>query len=89
MRTELATEMETRRRFLKNRAAFSIADLARYRGFWIAWNPEGSRIVAQSSDPESLDEQILAAGEDPEQCVVEGIPATESMLGGEGLSPVD
>jgi hypothetical protein len=88
MRTELAAELETRRMFLKNRAAFPIAELAPYKGLWIAWSPEGSRVVAQSRDPESLDEQILAAGEDPEQCVVEGIPANESMLGGDGLGPV-
>jgi len=89
MRTDLVADLETRRRFLKNRANFRAEDLAPYVGLWIAWNPDGSRIVAQASDPANLDAQIVPAGEDPEQCVVEGIPAAESLLGGEGLRPAE
>lgn len=37
--------------------------------------------------PEDLDDRIRAAGEDPERCVVEGIPATDAMVGGEGFGP--
>ncbi len=88
MRLNPAAELETRRRFLANRAALPAEELAPYIGLRIAWNPEGSRLVAKASDPETLDDQILAAGEDPEQCVVEGIPAANSMLGGAGLGPV-
>jgi hypothetical protein len=87
MRTDLIADLENRREYLKIRAAFPAEKLEANRGLWIAWNPAGSRIVAQASDPESLDAQILAAGEDLEQCVVEGISATESMVGVEGLGP--
>ena len=62
MRTDLAADSETRRKFLENRAAFPAEKLVPYEGLWIAWNPEGSRVVAKASDPESLDDQILAAG---------------------------
>jgi hypothetical protein len=33
----------------------------------------------------ALHDRIRAAGEDPERCVVEGVPTTDAMLGGEGL----
>jgi hypothetical protein len=52
---------------------------------WIAWSPDGARIVADSEAPEDLDDRIRAAGEDPERCVVEGIPATDAIFGGAGL----
>ena len=85
MAVELMSELECRREFLERRAAIPAKALVRYVGRWIAWSPDGSRIVADSDAPEDLDDRILAAGEDPEQCVVEGIPATDAMLGGDGL----
>jgi hypothetical protein len=41
--------------------------------------------VADSEAPEDLDDRIRAAGEDPERRAVEGIPATDAILGGAGL----
>jgi hypothetical protein len=85
MALDVISELECDRLFLEHRAAFPVEALAPYAGRWIAWSPDGSRIVADSEAPEDLDERILAAGEDPERCVVEGIPATDAMLGGSGL----
>jgi hypothetical protein len=68
--------------YLKNRATFSMEELAKHRGEWIAWSPDGRRIVAGARDPEALDDLIRAAGEDPEECPVEGIPDTDTVLGG-------
>jgi hypothetical protein len=85
MVVDVMSEMECRRKFLERRAALPAEALVRYAGRWIAWSPDGSRIVADSEAPEDLDDRIHAAGEDPERCVVEGIPATDAMLGGEGL----
>jgi hypothetical protein len=87
MAVDVMSELECRRMFLEHRSAFPAETLARYAGRWIAWSPDGSRIVADSEAPEDLDDRILAAGEDPERCVVEGIPATDAMLGGSGLCP--
>jgi hypothetical protein len=84
---DVMSELECRRKFLKHRAAFPAEKLARYAGRWIAWSPDGSRIVADSEAPENLDDQILAAGEDLTRCVVEGIPETDAMLGVAGLGP--
>jgi hypothetical protein len=68
--------------YLNNRAKFSLDELARHRGEWIAWSPDGHRIVAGSRDPEALDDLVRAAGEDPEECPVEGIPDNDTVLGG-------
>jgi hypothetical protein len=68
--------------YLKNRTAFPLEELAKHRGEWVAWNPDGTRLVATSRDPESLDDLIRAAGEDPENCPITGIPDSDSVLGG-------
>lgn len=82
---DTSNEIDCRREFLAHRAAIPARALARYAGRWIAWSPDGSRVVAVAEAPEDLDDRIVAAGEDPEHCVVEGIPATDAMLGGSGL----
>jgi hypothetical protein len=87
MAVDVLSELECRRRFLERRAAVPADALAAYSGRWIAWSPDGARVVAVSDCPEGLDDRIRAAGEDPERCVVEGIPATDAMLGGAGLGP--
>jgi hypothetical protein len=71
--------------YLKNRLAFSLEELAKHRGEWIAWSPDGRRIIASSRDPDILDDLIQAAGEDPEECPIEGIPDTDTVLGGWNL----
>jgi hypothetical protein len=68
--------------FLKNRAAFPVAELAKHRGEWVAWSPDGTRLVAASRNPDALDDLIRAAGENPETCPVTGIPDSDSVLGG-------
>ena len=77
MSIDMPTYLETRRKFLANRAAISIDVLARYAGQWVAWSPDGSRIAASASDPEMLDALLRACGEDPVQCVIEGIPGDD------------
>jgi hypothetical protein len=70
------------REYLKNRAAFSLAELAKHRGEWVAWSPDGTHVVAATRDPEALDELVRAAGERPEDCPIEGIPNDDCVLGG-------
>jgi hypothetical protein len=86
---DVMSEPECRRRFLERRAAIPAEALARHAGRWIAWSPDGSRLVAEADAPEDLDDRIRAAGEDPERCVVEGIPEADALLGGEGLGPME
>jgi hypothetical protein len=68
--------------YLKNRLLFPLDELAKHRGEWIAWSPDGRRIVPRSRDAEALDDLVRAAGEDPEECPVEGIPDADTVLGG-------
>jgi len=68
--------------YLKNRLAFPLDELARHRGEWIAWSPDGTRIVATSCSLDGIDALIRAAGEDPENCPIEGIPDTDCVVGG-------
>lgn len=75
-------ELEDHRRFLENRANFPLEELARRAGRWVAWSPDGARIVAEADDPEALDKLVVDAGEDPERCITEGIPAEDSVIGG-------
>ena len=73
--------------YLKNRRAFPEAELAKHRGEWVAWSPDGTRMVATSRDPDALDDLVRAAGEDPENCLVEGIPDADCFLVLEQVRP--
>ncbi len=73
--------LENRRKYLENRPKFPLEELAKYIGFWVAWSPDGTRIVASTKNPEELEELVRAAGEDPLQCVHSCIPEDDSMLG--------
>jgi hypothetical protein len=70
------------REYLKNRVAFPQSELAKHRAESIAWSPDGTRIVAASRNPDALDDLVRLAGEDPENCPIEGIPDTDCVLGG-------
>jgi hypothetical protein len=73
--------LEMRRKFLANRAAFPVEELAKYAGQWVAWSPDGTRIAASAPSPEFLDGILEANSEDPALCVVEGIPDDAALLG--------
>ena len=47
--------------YLKNRLAFPLEELAKHRGEWVAWSPDGTRLVAASRDPEALADLVRAA----------------------------
>ena len=81
MPLDMPSYLETRRKFLANRAAFPMAELAKYAGQWVAWSPDGTRVAASAAGPELLDGILRASGEEPSCCVVEGIPDDEALLG--------
>jgi hypothetical protein len=64
---------------------FSIG-INKHRGEWVAWSPDGRRVVAASRDPDALDDLVRAAGEDPENCPIEGIPDADCVIGGLDVS---
>jgi len=74
MSFDMPAYLAMRRKFLANRAVFPVNELAKHMGKWVAFSPDGSRIAASAEDPDLLDDLLRAAGEDPAQCVIEGIP---------------
>jgi hypothetical protein len=82
MPIDMSKYLETRRKFLKNRASFPVEELAKYAGQWVAWSPDGSRVAANASDPALLDGLLRASGEDPSACVIEGIPSDDMVIVG-------
>jgi len=57
--------------FLPNRANFSLDELDRYQDRYIAFNPEGTKIIVSTERLEEMSELTRAAGFDPAFCVVE------------------
>ena len=81
MPLDMPSYLETRRKFLANRAAFPVEELAKYAGQWVAWSPDGTRIAASAASPEMLDDLLRTCGENSADCVIEGIPGDEPLLG--------
>lgn len=69
--------------YLKNRRAFPLEELEKYAGQWVAWAPDGTRIVAASAQSEeALMAQLRDMGNDPLQFVFDYIPGLdETQLG--------
>jgi hypothetical protein len=67
-----------------NRSRFSVEELREYRGKWVAFSPDGSRIVASSDEIGDLDKLVAAIGADPELVGIERITFAEEdeFLGG-------
>jgi hypothetical protein len=75
------------REFLENRQRFPLEELAKYRGQWVAFSPDGRRIVAGAETLEALHQRLEAAGEDTQQLAFEGVPRPDDdiSLGAEEL----
>ena len=71
--------------FRQNRSRFPREELEKHRGQWVAFSPDGRRIVASAPTLESLEERLRLAGEDARHLAFEGIPgpADDISLGAE------
>jgi len=61
-------------------------ELEQYRGNWLAFSADGSRIIATSPTLADLESQLREAGEDLEQVLLERIPRSDSIRSGSELS---
>jgi hypothetical protein len=66
--------------FDKNRAAFPLEELLAYRGQFIAWSPDGTRIIASDKDGIKLDDTVRALGYDPAELTFSSVPDAEGLL---------
>jgi hypothetical protein len=68
--------------FVKNRNAFPVEELGRYRGQHVAWSPDGMRILVGDPDPLKVVAAVKALGFDPAETPIEDIPAEDVFPGG-------
>ena len=68
----------------QNRSHFSLEELRQYRGKWVAFSSDGSRVIASSDDIGELNDLVVAAGVNPEIVGIERIVIADddAFLGG-------
>jgi hypothetical protein len=66
--------------YLKNQDQFPPEELSRHAGKYIAWSPDGSRIIASDADPLKVVEAVKRSGHDPADCVIASVPEYDSIV---------
>jgi hypothetical protein len=64
---------------LKNRGQFPAQELAKYYGRHVAWNQDGTKIVASGDDDWQVFEAVQAAGLNPEDVVFSYVPLPDEV----------
>ena len=74
--------------FNKNRESFPLDELAKYEGKWVAFSPDGTKIVAADADLLALDQHVRDAGFNPSDVCFESVPNEDDgeIFYGGGLS---
>jgi len=72
--------------YLKNRSAFPHDELDKFAGKYVAWSPDGTRILASADDLVKLSALVDATGYDSAEIVMEPIPLPDELILGGGLS---
>jgi len=70
--------------FLTNRQQFPPGELARYAGKYIAWSPDGTRIIASDDDLEKVAAAVEDQGYDSSEIVLSSVPFPDEVLLGGG-----
>jgi hypothetical protein len=76
-------------RFQKNRQQFAPEELARYAGKYVAWNPEGTHILASNEDELQLANSVRAAGYDTGEVLIAFVPAEDVVVLGGGMEIIE
>jgi len=72
-------------RFLQNRQRFPPTELAKYAGKYVAWAPDGSRILASNEDELKLAKAVLAAGHNTAEVLIAFVPTEDEVVLGGGV----
>jgi Family of unknown function (DUF5678) len=75
--------------FQKNRQRFPPEELAKYGGKYVAWSPDGTRILACNEDELRLAGAIRAAGHNSADVLIAFVPADDEILLGGGMEVVE
>ncbi len=67
-------------RFQENRLRFPLEKLIAYEGFHVAWNLEGTEIVAVGNSMEEVGNKVEAAGLPPNRVVFDYIDTLRCLL---------
>ncbi|MBC8876268.1 MAG: hypothetical protein H8E44_43125 [Planctomycetes bacterium] len=54
----------------------------KYRGQWIALSADGTSIIASADNLRTLEERLVANGEDPEKVIFDRVEGDDGVLGG-------
>lgn len=74
--------------FLSNRNQFPLEELAKYRGKYIAWSPDGTKIIADDTDPLKVIAAVKHCGYEPADCVMSSVPEHDAWIGCATPDPV-
>lgn len=66
--------------FQTNRQRFPPDELAKYAGKYVAWSPDGTRILACNEDELRLADAIRAAGHNSADVLIAFVPAEDEIL---------
>jgi hypothetical protein len=61
-------------------------ELRKHRGRWLAFSSDGRRLIGSCLTLKELDVQVRAAGEDPEEVLLDRIPNGDAIVSGSELS---
>jgi Family of unknown function (DUF5678) len=68
--------------FLANREQFPPGELAKYAGKYIAWSPDGKRILASDDDLEKVAAAVEDQGYDSSEIVLSSVPFPDEVVTG-------
>jgi hypothetical protein len=69
----------------RNRNNFPAEELEKYAGRYVAWNPDGTQIIASADDLDGLCAAVEALPYDPTECVMERVPHPDEVILGGGI----
>ena len=75
--------------FQQNGQKFPPKELARFAGKYLAWSPDGSKILASHEDELQLARVIQTAGLNTAEILIAFVPAEDEVLLGGGLEVIE
>jgi hypothetical protein len=75
--------------FRRNQSRVPREELEKFNGQYVAWSPDGTRILAAHAEMAQVDSMIVAAGFDPGEILVTRIAIPEEISWGGWSVPED